>query len=98
MSKGLYEFFEDCGKMGEISGLFIADSEDVVKAFGRTIYMGDVLGKHSEIDIDLSAENVKLLSNDIDKIEWLQNEVFSGETTLSGYNPLDYLDDYEEED
>ena len=87
--KKLYEFQLDCGRMGELSGLFIAETFDIKNLIGETIYFGEVLGKHSEIICDEFDEvNVIVKSEDQELITKLYN-VFKS-NSISGYNPLDY--------
>ena len=45
--KGLYEFYWECGRQGDLTGVFIADSESVAALLDKEIYFGEVLGKHS---------------------------------------------------
>lgn len=39
--KKLYKFRFDCGRMGELSGLFVADEEDINNVIGETVYFGE---------------------------------------------------------
>ena len=84
--RGIYRFHVDCGRSGELFGLFVADSAEVEKAIGRRIYFSDVLGKHSEIDGELEAEEVALISDEPDDVA-----TFDRLKLTTGYNPLDYL-------
>ena len=99
--KKLYSFYWDCGRMGGLQGLFIAEQSEVDKILGKEVYFGEVLGKHSEIYGEVDDENIEVVSEDQEKVEWLENLLGS---TVSGYNPLDYYeesegdpDEYEEE-
>lgn len=92
----LYNYFLDCGRMGSVEGLFIATDEMINNALGKTVYFGEILGKHSEVSDTLKLEDLKVLSDDQDKINWLAEIVGLG-STISGYNPLDYIDDYDDE-
>lgn len=85
----LYDFFVDCRRSGNVSGLFIAPKSAVDEIMGKRIYFGEILGKHSEVDIVIKPEHIHVLSNDHDKILWLRD--LTG-LTVSGYNPLDYYD------
>ena len=91
--KKLYKFYWDCGRMGELEGLFVAESDEIKELMGKEIVFGEVLGKHSEIYGHLEENDVTILSEDQDFIEKLVAIV--GGTTISGYNPIDY---YEEEE
>lgn len=90
--KTLYSFLLECGRMGELEGLFIADSEivDKVIRLNASAYFGEVLGKHSEISCDLEAFMFEVKFTDQDFIQKLE-ELLG--TNISGFNPLDYLSD-----
>lgn len=91
--KKLYKFRFDCGRMGELSGLFVADEEDINNVIGETVYFGEVLGKHSEIYGELEEADFKVITDDqgfINKFEELDCE--------TGYNPFNYIEDFEEDD
>lgn len=91
----LYSFYVDCGRQGSLGGLFIATQEQVDKAIGCEMYFGEVLGKHSDVQGTLEAHEIKLISSDQDKVEWLLDLL--GEN-VSGFNPLDYIQDSDEDD
>jgi hypothetical protein len=80
--------------MGELEGLFVAEKSDIDNIIGKTIYFGEVLGKHSDIDVDITEEDLTIVSTDSDFIDSL---VLVLGTTVSGYNPLDYYYPDEEE-
>ena len=90
--KNLYSFYWDCGRMGDLQGLFVATPEQIESAIGRQAYFGEVLGKHSEIYGSIDRENITLVSNDHEKVKWLL-EVTGGWDTISGFNPLEYLEE-----
>lgn len=81
----------DCGRMGDLDGLFVTSEEDLAAAMGKQVYLGEVLGKRSEVFHTLTEEHVEAVSRDQDKIEWLL-EVAGGWPTISGYNPLEYIE------
>ena len=92
----LYSFFWDCCRMGDVEGLFIAEESEVDAAIGSQVYFGEILGKHSDISGTLSSVDLKVISDDQDKIDWLLDIIGP---TVSGYNPLEYLaDEAEDED
>lgn len=94
MSLGLYKFYWDCGRMGALEGIFIEDKTDVKNLIGKTIYFGEVLGKHSEIRGELEAKDLTLVTDNPDFIAAFENYVGD----VVGYNPFDYYDkDIEEE-
>lgn len=93
--KKLYSFYWDCGRSGDLSGLFIAEESEVQKILGKEVYFGEVLGKHSEIYDTIGIDDIKEVSSDTEKVEWLENLLGS---TVSGYNPLDYFEPDEDEE
>jgi len=86
---GVYKFYIDCGRMGDLSGLFVANSEDVEKAIAKEkeVYFHDVLGKHSEISVTLSESNLTLVSSDPSVVHVVCEHDLS-----NGINPFDYFD------
>lgn len=84
----LWKFGWDCGRMGEVEGLFVASDKEIQNAIGKDVYFGEILGKHSEIygvldDEDLAKVNLDSVSTE--RVAKLLGD------TWSGYNPLDYL-------
>lgn len=92
----LYNFYWDCGGMGDLEGLFAATKEQVDAIIGKRIYFGEVLGKHSEISRDISNDDLTILAIDESVVDILVKAV--GRTTISGFNPLDYYENFDEED
>lgn len=94
----LWKFSWDCGRMGQLDGLFVATQEEVDKVIGKEIYFGEVLGKHSDIMGNLEIEDLTEIKIDEEAI----NEIVAavGDKTISGYNPLDYYYEnrYEDDD
>ena len=86
--KAIYEFYWDCGRMGEISGMFIAEKSEVEKSIGKDVDFGEALGKHSQVDGTLGEEDLSIKTDDQEFIA--KFEEIMGEGTISGYNPLDY--------
>jgi len=84
----LYKFFWDCGRMGEIDGLFVADDKTVAETIGKELYFGEVLGKHSEIYGTLKKKDLTIISEDQEKINWLVDTLQG--YSISGRNPLDF--------
>lgn len=86
--KKLYRFFWDCGRMGELESLFVAEEEDFEKCVGIPAYFGEVLGKHSEIEGTLDRSDFEVKSEDQEFIDKLVEII--GSNTISGMNPLNY--------
>lgn len=105
----LYKFYWDCGRMGFLDGIFVAEEEEVNNLIGKTIYFGEVLGKHSDIfgtlsykDLIAITENQKFIDNMLEAFDVRERFEEDGVATISGYNPFDYYDpdafDDDEED
>jgi hypothetical protein len=92
----LYRFFWDCYRQGSIEGLFIAEEGKVEDIIGESVYFGEVLGKHSEIEGTVEARDITIKSDDEAFVAKLA-EVLLGSAdatgTISGFNPLDYVDE-----
>lgn len=90
MSEGLYRFEVDFGRMGIVSGAFIEKKKEVSLLVGKNVFLGDALGKHSDVSITIENEHLTLITDDIDLLEFLKKE--NGSKNIAGYNPLDYLE------
>lgn len=103
---GLFVFRRGFGRMGNLSGLFTADRELVKSCFGKSAYFGEVLGKHSDIDIILHPNDFHEIENfSQEELRVLGSKICGvkddcSPCTLSGYNPINYIvaDDDEGED
>ena len=84
----VYKFHADLGRMGDLHGVFVATSDQIQKALGRDAYFGEVLGKHSDINVPLKGDMFKVLTDDVDFVS-----KFIRYQCESGFNPLHYLDD-----
>ena len=88
MAKLLVKFYEDCGRMGSVDGIFTTTREELDSIIGKEIYFGEILGKHSEIIVSIEESNFEIKSEDQDFINKLE-DIF-GAGTVSGYNPFDH--------
>ena len=93
--KRLYRFYVNCGRDGFLDGLFISTEKEINELYNRTTSFGEVLGKHSEIEVDVEPEDIQMLSADQDKIEWLHS--LNNSNTICGHNPINYFDDEDED-
>lgn len=91
MSEALWNFHWDCGRQGCVDGLFVATDEEIDAAIGKSVYFGEILGKHSEVFGTLDRDDLQRLTEDSDFIAKFKQ--FKCE---SGYNPLEYLQGEEE--
>lgn len=85
----LWKFFWDCGRQGEVEGVFKATKEEVENAIGKEVYFGEILGKHSEVFGKLEDGECELISDD---------PLYVMNALESGYNPLNYIEEDEEDD
>lgn len=96
--KVIARFYWDCGRMGEVDGLFVTTKEALEAAYGKEVYFGEILGKHSEVYGTFNEGDITILTEDQDFITKFIEIMGDGE--ISGYNPLGYIqeDDTEEEE
>lgn len=86
-TKGVYRFAKDCGRMGRLDGIFVSTDVEVSAINGQTVYFCEVLGKHSEIEVDIDDKCVTLISADPAVVEMVE---IVGLTC--GHNPLEYIE------
>ncbi len=86
----IYSFGVDFGRNGEIDGMFIAESDNVENIIGKNVDFGEALGKHSDVQVVMEESYFTILSDELDFIEKFEKIIGTG--SISGYNPLDYLD------
>lgn len=92
--RGIYRFQIHCGRMGDLAGVFTAESEDIEKIDGQTVYFGEVLGKHSEVEVDIDSEkHIKLISSSPADVEMFDRLELS-----TGYDPFDYWEPEESDE
>jgi hypothetical protein len=94
MAEYLWKFELDFGRMGEVTSIFVATEEEIEEALGKQIYFGEILGKHSEVFCDLEREHLKKIEIDSDAVTKVVAELGR---TWSGYNPLEYIDEEDDE-
>jgi hypothetical protein len=82
--RAIYKF-EHQGYYGELTGLFVEDSEFVDQTRGITFTETEKLGKYSEDEIDISAE-LKCISSDAKDVEQFEKLNLS-----VGYNPFNRI-------
>lgn len=90
MTRGIYSFFVDCGRMGELDGVFVADSEAIKNIAGKEVYFGEVLGKHSEVVEVMEDDQFTLKSDNQEFVT-----MFEQLGLETGFNPFDYIEDEE---
>lgn len=93
--KLLVKFHWSCGRQGDVDGLFIVEKDVLEKGYGKRVYFGEILGKHSEIYGTLTREDITVKSEDQDFIAKVE-ELLGAD--LSGYNPFGYMGDEDEDE
>jgi len=88
MKRYLWKFFWDCGRQGEVSGLFVATEEEIIDAVGESVYFGEILGKHSEVSGTLEEGEITKVDLDTEIVEKVASILGD---TWSGHNPLEYM-------
>jgi len=91
----LYRFCWPQRRGGDVEGLFVEDSDVVENAIGSNVYFGEICGKHSDVYGTLDEEDLTVVSEDQEKINWLVDILGR---SISGYNPFDYIEDQDEQD
>jgi hypothetical protein len=85
-NKRLWHFSFNQGRGYRGDGLFWAYPEEVKRLIGRTISLGEVCGKHSEVEVTLTKEMVR------DVTEEIKDDSFSIGLNLLRYGPrFDYI-------
>ena len=84
----LWSFYWDCGRQGDVEGIFKATKEEIEKAIGQQVYFCEILGKHSEVYGTLEKDECTLISDD---------PLVVMNSVESGYNPLHYINDEDED-
>ena len=90
MSEQVYRWGLDCGRMGDLEGVFVSSEQEIAAAEGKGLYFYEVLGKHSEIGATVVSKDFEVLSSDSAVIAFVK------EHGPFGHNPFDYFSDEEE--
>ena len=85
--KALFKMNFDCGRNGNLEGVFIADTDDVKYLVKNNIsvYFGEVLGKHSDVSGCVDESEITMITTDENVIS-----VVCEHGLESGYNPFDH--------
>lgn len=81
--EAIYEFNVDCGRMGDLEGIFVAKKKDIewLLNFKYEVYFGEVLGKHSEVFFKIQPKHIKMVSDNPKEVKSCR---------ASGFNPFNY--------
>ena len=91
--KGIYRFYVDFDRMGELEGIFISTEEEVDNIIGKKVWFGEVLGKHSEVGGVIEEGEIELITEDIGPVS-----MFNDYALETGFNPFNYINDETFED
>ena len=85
--KALFKMNFDCGRNGNLEGVFIADTDDVKYLVENdiSVYFGEVLGKHSDVSGCVDESEITMITTDENVIS-----VVCEHGLESGYNPFDH--------
>jgi hypothetical protein len=93
MSKGIYRFAVRYGRMGDLAAIFTAESEDVEKLIGKEVHFGEVLGKHSDVSLEMDDRYLRLITDNPDDVA-----MFERLELECGHNPFDYYEEQEDDE
>ncbi len=87
MGKAVFKFNFDCGRQGELEGVFISTQEkvDILMEKEIEVYFGEVLGKHSEIYGTIDKGEIEFISDNEEVVNIIEEYGLT-----SGYNPFNY--------
>lgn len=84
----LVRFRWDCRRMGVVEGLFITTHKQLVSSYGKDVYFGEILGKHSDVYGVLEEDDFKVVTDDQ---EFIAKTIDLIGYHISGYNPFSYI-------
>jgi hypothetical protein len=87
----VWRYYEDFGRMGDLSGVFVAKGSDVAATRGREVHLGEVLGKHSDVSITITDDNLKLVTSDRHVVD-----IIIKYSLATGVNPIVRLKEQDE--
>lgn len=89
--RSIYKYYLNCGRMGNLEGVFIARPNDIQKNLGKRVEFGECLGKHSEIFTNFDMSQLTFVTDDQKVIDLFEKHDLS-----SGYNPFHYINKEDE--
>ena len=83
--KAIFKMDVDCGRMGSLEGVFIAEKEyvDVLLEEEIGVYFGEVLGKHSEVYGKIQKGEINFVTSDPSAIKVVEELKLE-----NGFDPL----------
>lgn len=88
--RAIFKLNIDCGRYGNVTGIFVAEQEEVKRLIdsGVTVYFGEALGKHSDVHCKMDENRITEVTADPKVVE-----IFDEHGLSSGYNPFDYVEE-----
>lgn len=88
----LYKYYEDCGRMGSIEGLFFLTDEEAekYKKHSGAVHWYELLGKHSEGHFEFSDDTLEVIELPEDVVATLYEKLGK---VLSGPFDFRYFDE-----
>lgn len=83
----MYRYSEDFGRMGTLSGVFLADADDLGWFMGAEVWVDEALGKHSEVQVHFNMNTIELLDVSDQTVQDLFRVLGKN---ISGTTPYDY--------
>lgn len=83
----MYRYNQDYGRMGDLSGVFLADGEDLAWFMGAEVWADDILGKHSEVKVSFNLNTVSLIDVSEQTVAELHRVLGKN---ISGTTPYDF--------
>lgn len=90
-NEGVYKFHWDCGRQGDVEGLFVLTDIQYAELLGKHVNFGEILGKHSSVYGIVEKSDLTFVTANPVIVHFVKHNT-------SGYNPLDYVADAEDED
>ena len=83
----VFKLYIDCGRNGELEGVFVAPQEyvDILVDEEIEVYWGEVLGKHSEVYGSIEDDEIEFITNEEVAVSVIDNYGLA-----SGFNPFEY--------
>ena len=94
--KILVKWTEDFGRMGDLEIVFVVEKEEFEKLKGYKATASDVLGKHSEVEIEFTDRNCTILSADQTFIAKFE-DIVGTSVGFDAYNTVLEQFEYDEE-
>ena len=94
--KKVYQFLRGY-RGGSVSGVFVCTEEEMNNLVGKEIYLGEVLGKHSEVFVTLEEGECACIAQDPVIVAWVESNGGFGINLINALaNQEEWYDEEEE--